>query len=384
MISDSLQRLQDSNARIKSNVANAYGKCEEMGATLPSVQNSENLAGTIDSIEQNADGWKPDPDWWDIDKILAEDTEDYPAKMIILLTDGLDEMTFKMNATNKIAKIKTSDGAEYTETATHNWNASKDKECYLGYKTRYYIVYFSDTSAAVNYDDLPLANNFSILYMILKNLQLTVGATISYQSWLQNHIYLENIKFINSTLTELNGYLLRGNSFLSEIDMSKVFITNKALNCFLSCENLRDMRGLNIREDMTVNLESMFRDCKCIKTIDVDIPLTTSFNMLFFSCAKLQRIKSLDFINATVISNMFSGCTRLIEITDVSNIKISGINLKDCIRLNHDTLIRFIDALQDFSDDTEGTHMITFGSTNLAKLTEEELAIGQNKGWTIS
>ena len=36
--------------RINTNIANAYSKCNEKGATMPQVQNSSNLANTIDSI----------------------------------------------------------------------------------------------------------------------------------------------------------------------------------------------------------------------------------------------------------------------------------------------------------------------------------------------
>ena len=36
--------------RINTNIANAYSKCNEKGATMPQTQNSSNLASTIDSI----------------------------------------------------------------------------------------------------------------------------------------------------------------------------------------------------------------------------------------------------------------------------------------------------------------------------------------------
>lgn len=41
--------------RIKNNIANAYTSCEEKGATLPSVQNSNNLAECIASITGGSD-----------------------------------------------------------------------------------------------------------------------------------------------------------------------------------------------------------------------------------------------------------------------------------------------------------------------------------------
>ena len=40
--------------RINTNIANAYSKCNEKGATMPQIQNSSNLASTIDTISGEA------------------------------------------------------------------------------------------------------------------------------------------------------------------------------------------------------------------------------------------------------------------------------------------------------------------------------------------
>lgn len=48
--------------RINTNIANAYSKCNEKGATMPQVQNSNNLANTINSISSGSGGY----DWTQI------------------------------------------------------------------------------------------------------------------------------------------------------------------------------------------------------------------------------------------------------------------------------------------------------------------------------
>ena len=73
--------------RIKNNISNAYIKAEEKGAILPEILNSNNLADTIESIGQSSGEWRPEPDWWDIQKIIEEDTEEYPAKVGVLITE---------------------------------------------------------------------------------------------------------------------------------------------------------------------------------------------------------------------------------------------------------------------------------------------------------
>lgn len=96
----------------------------------------------------------------------------------------------------------------------------------------------------------------------------------------------------------------------------------------------------------------------------------------------LKNIEYLDFNFANNISNTFAGCFALENINEIKNIKINGLNFSPCTLLNHDTLIRILEALYDYSGGD--THTITLGAANIAKLTSEELAIGQNKNWTIS
>lgn len=43
--------VADQITRIQTNIANAYSSCEAKGANLPEIQNSDNLASVIDSIE---------------------------------------------------------------------------------------------------------------------------------------------------------------------------------------------------------------------------------------------------------------------------------------------------------------------------------------------
>ena len=52
--------------------------------------------------------------------------------------------------------------------------------------------------------------------------------------------------------------------------------------------------------------------------------------------------------------------------------------------MNYDTLMRFIEALHDYSEDTENVHNIIIGPTLLAKLTDADKARIVQKGWTVS
>lgn len=379
MISTEIERIQASNERIKTNIANAYIKAEEKGATLPDVLNSDNLSDTIESIEQTSGEWKPQPDWWDIESILDNDTEDYPYKIITLMED-IDVLT-ELNLMGAV-KIKTSDGAEYSESTLHEWDINYDKNCSLGYKTRYVIWYFN---IARTTNKLPQCS----LYVIIKdfiNMQINSGNRIFDDCGL-----VECIKFINSTIN--NGYirfnacrkLKKLEGFMKSSTLTTMNTDGYGGTYFLD-NNISFLQDWNDYSNLT-SLNGFFRDMRGIDRINpqnFDTSQITNFNYCFANMYDLKYISSLDFLNATIVSNMFGNNAALTEIEEVSNIKISGINVGSSYAMRKETLLNFLNALYDYSTDTENKYTITLGSTNLAKLTDEELAIGQNKGWTIS
>lgn len=77
--------------------------------------------------------------------------------------------------------------------------------------------------------------------------------------------------------------------------------------------------------------------------------------------------------------NEFSSCSNLENITVEGVIGNNGLNWQ-WSPLTHDSLMSIINALADKSGES-GTWTITFGETNLAKLTDDELKIIEDKGW---
>ena len=69
----------------------------------------------------------------------------------------------------------------------------------------------------------------------------------------------------------------------------------------------------------------------------------------------------------------------LTDITGNPNFKVS-LNLSYCENLTYDSLMVVINGLQTITE----TQTLTLGSTNLAKLTEEEKQIATDKGWTLA
>ena len=75
----------------------------------------------------------------------------------------------------------------------------------------------------------------------------------------------------------------------------------------------------------------------------------------------------------------FGDCTSLTDLGGFIGIK-ANLDLSSC-PLTHDSIMNVINKAADV---TASPATLTLGSTNLAKLTDEEKAIATNKGWTLA
>ena len=120
---------------------------------------------------------------------------------------------------------------------------------------------------------------------------------------------------------------------------------------------------------------------------DTKVPIVilgANMNYAFGSAKNLKTIRSLDITNVTGYTSTFYVCFALENITFVGSVSVD-IAMQYSKKLTHESIMSLINALTDFSTDTSGkTHKVNLGSENLAKLTEEEKKIIEDKGWTYS
>lgn len=383
-ITDKLTYLQDTKTAIKNAIV---GK----GVNVSDSDTFRSYANKISSITTSggsSDDWQPQPDWWDIDAILENDTEDYAGKMIVLLNDTYDttQMTCSYGSLMNADLVKTSDGVTYSrgENINHTWDKTQDKECSLGYKTRYLIFYFKDGNNSMgvwNFSQI----GFS-LYIVYKNLTITTS-NITYQY--PQLSYLQGIKWINCTYNsngfqisnyEIRSFKTTNVTFPSIKSLSGVFSNTISLNS----EDINTLYSLMHNSNIT-NLSGCFQGRLKITTIDlIDTSLVTNFSRTFYDNRTVNTIKNLNFDSATDVGYCFTSCTNLIHIENISNIKKSGISLSNSTLLTHQSLINVLNALYDYSTDEENTYTLTLGTTNLAKLTDEEKKIATDRGWTLA
>ena len=168
---------------------------------------------------------------------------------------------------------------------------------------------------------------------------------------------------------------------LSGFDTSKV---NNMRDIFSNCENLEQLKGNFILNN--ANCTNMFHQCS--KGPDLSefkmSGTITETNYMFgsFGFGNTPLATSLDLSNIALAEGCqiyqytFFRCN-VADIYPFTNIN-ANCHLSQ-IALSQEVLLRFINNLVEVT--TSPT--LTLGATNLAKLTEDQIAIATNKGWTV-
>ena len=172
-------------------------------------------------------------------------------------------------------------------------------------------------------------------------------------------------------------YHYRGTSLdnaLSTIDTSNV--TNMSY-MFYYCNNLTSIPLLDTSN--VTNVSYMFYRCYNLSSIPLlDTSNVTNMSGMFDSCISLTSIPQLDTSNVTNMSGMFDGCNKLQQI-HMTGMKVS-FDIHYSTLFTREALVEILNNLTTVTS----TQTLTMGSTNLAKLNDEDKAIATNKGWTLA
>jgi hypothetical protein len=124
---------------------------------------------------------------------------------------------------------------------------------------------------------------------------------------------------------------------------------------------------------------SAFRGCK-LESIVIPNSVTFIDDYAFNSCNVLKYLNLPNSIRSTGYLALV-GCTSL-EFVTLENGFNCRLNISSSTKFSAETLVAMFEALADLTGQEAKT--LTIGSTNLAKLTEEQIAIATNKNWTLA
>ena len=165
--------------------------------------------------------------------------------------------------------------------------------------------------------------------------------------------------------------------------LTGVSLTN--MDSIVTAVSMFAASGLKDVSDMVLmgaeNVEYFFTGCKSLTSVVIDIgDALNSARFMFSACTALEHAEL--YIDSDVYSTykMFGGCTSLefVHFKKLPDSDMSEINLDNC-PLTHDSLVGLLNALPQ----STGGYSFQIGQTNINKLTEEEIAIATDKGWTL-
>lgn len=256
----------------------------------------------------------------------------------------------------------------------------------------------------------------------------------------------DGISFGKSNFSEIPNYLdfskctVMDNTFyscknLTHIENFSVSTVNEVVNVFNECQNLKSIG--NITFENATEVTFLFQNCTNLETItSLHIPKATDINGIFRYCRKLTNIPYINIENVTKANGLFYSCTSLTtipqlntkNIEDISSFfngcsSLTSIPLLDCGNVNYmsrifgasnintltdlggfkdlkisvtsnfldkapnltvESLMNVINYLYDLTGNGLSGQSLKFGSTNLNKLTTEQVAIATAKGWTLT
>lgn len=187
---------------------------------------------------------------------------------------------------------------------------------------------------------------------------------------------LKRVKFINCHFTEIPDNLCRGCSSL-EYFLVPEGTTSFGNASFRECSSLESLKFPDSIRKIT---GQTFYDCINLTNIDLSNIVTIGFEV-FFGC---KRLKNVFFPNTlkTVGIQAFDHCSSLTNITLENNFDCNNLNISSSSEYTRETMVSWFNALKDRTGESS-SYKLTIGNQNLKKLTSEDIAIANNKNWTI-
>lgn len=242
------------------------------------------------------------------------------------------------------------------------------------FKFCYSLMYVQlfDTSKVTNWN-----STFQNCYAIKKIPAFDFSAATSMVYTFSNCKSLRVVPPINAPLVQSMNYLFQGCSSLEEVEITTGPSLKTAEYMFqataIKTAPLFDTSGVT-------SFRTMFENCPGIESVPTyNMSKATNVSYMFQGCTGLTGLPRFDWSNVTTGgANAFTRCSALTDLGGFQGMK-TALTLSACTKLTHDSLMNVINNLG--TPTTSQT--LTLGATNLAKLTDEEIEIAVNKGWTL-
>lgn len=160
-------------------------------------------------------------------------------------------------------------------------------------------------------------------------------------------------------------------------------------NLFRACA-ITDLKGILEKNEVVLDLSKLsststghlFRLSSITRLPEINLTTPTALSYTFRDATKLVSIDKLILKSdgSQTFTETFVGASALEEIRIEGSVG-NSISFASCAKLTKESLLSIINALKTY---TSGTYTLTLGTTNLAKLTDDEKAVATGKGWKLA
>ena len=154
-------------------------------------------------------------------------------------------------------------------------------------------------------------------------------------------------------------------------------------------ESIPQLDTANVKD-----MNRMFYNCSKLRTIpQFDTSNVKDMNRMFYGCSELKSIPKLNADSLKVTAMMFEGCHKLADFGGFENLKISitidYVTGTRMTNLSKQSVLNVIDGLYDWATNPDNLSQSEWDTTPTitgalrVNLSNNEIAIATNKGWTL-
>ena len=175
------------------------------------------------------------------------------------------------------------------------------------------------------------------------------------------------------------GYMFRNCRSLTSVPAFDTSNVNGIAFIFSDCTSLTSVPAFNTSKVTSMNY--IFAGCRSLTSVPAfNTSNVTNMIGTFSECSSLISIPAFDTSKVTNMSYILSGCRSLEEV-HMFGMKVD-FDISSSTKFTREALLEIINNCQDLTGQT--SHKIWMGSTNLAKLTDDDKLIATNKNWTLA
>lgn len=180
-----------------------------------------------------------------------------------------------------------------------------------------------------------------------------------------------------------NGMAFRGSSFNTFPTDGLDFSQRTSLySAWEDCSLLTEFPMIDTSN--CTDFMSAWYGCYSLKSFPaLDFSKGETFDFAWYGCRALTEFPALDLHNGSSIRDAWMGCSSLTTLGGFGAIS-ADIDLSASNLLTADSMMNVINQAADLNSLGITGKTMTFGSANLAKLTDAQKAVATNKGWTLA